>query len=244
MQINKRNKKVKKMFIAVMMVLMLATYSVAAEKKPIKEIDTNAFTTDTQVTLKGTGDNHLALAWWIPNEFWDSILSRDENIGEADKKAMLDTLSGVSLLAVVQADISSFGAFKFYSKEEIEENMMLSYSGSNGKKQKLVPVQNINPDLEVVLGTFRPILGAAMGNLGSNMHFYVLDDRAKSAPRLLDPYQKGQLEIQLAKKDKTLIDANIPMPINALFVPRKCPNGKEAHISWEYCPWTGKKLEE
>ena len=67
----------KKLFIAVMVVSMVATYSVAAEKKPLKAVDTDTFTSDTQVTPKGTGDNHVALAWWIPKEFWDSILSRD-----------------------------------------------------------------------------------------------------------------------------------------------------------------------
>ena len=83
-----------------------------------------------------------------------------------------------------------------------------------------------------------------MGNLGSNMHFYVLNDRAKSVSRLLDPYRKGQIEIQLERRDKVLMDGSIEMPINALFVTRKCPNGKDAHISWKYCPWSGKKLEE
>jgi len=234
----------KKLFIAVIMLSMAVTYSVAAERKLIKEIDTEAFTSDTQVTPKGAGDNHVALAWWIPNEFWESIFSRDTTTSESDKNAMLNTLSGVSLLAIVQADISTFGAFNFYSKKEIEENMILSYSGSGGEKQRLSLVQSIDPNLEVVLGMFKPILGAAMGNLGSNMHFYVLNDRAKSVSRLLDPYRKGQIEIQLERRDKVLMDGSIEMPINALFVTRKCPNGKDAHISWKYCPWSGKKLEE
>jgi len=234
----------KKLFIAVIMISMIVTYSMAAEKKPLKDVDTDAFTRDTQVTLKGAGDNHVALAWWIPNEFWESILSRDATTSESDKKALLDAMSGVSLLAVVQADVSAFGAFKFYSKEEIEKNMTLSFSDTEGKKQRLSPILTIGPDLEVVLGVFKPILGAAMGNLGKNMHFYVLSDRSKSSPRLLDPYRKGQIDIQLARRDKVLMGASIEMPINALFVPRKCPNGKDAHISWNYCPWTGKRLEE
>ena len=128
------------------------------------------FTTDTQVTPKGTGDDYLALAWWIPNEFWESILSR-ETTSEGDKKAMLEAMSGVSLLAVVQADITAFGTFKFYSIEEIEKNMTISFSGADGKKTRLSPMHKINHDLEVVLGVFKPILGAAMGNLGNNMHF-------------------------------------------------------------------------
>ena len=234
----------KKLFVAVIIVSMVATYSMAAEKKPLKDIDTEAFTSDTQVTPKGAGDKHIALAWWIPNEFWESLLSRDATTSASEKKAMLDAMSGVSLLAVVQADISAVGAFQYYSKEEIEQSMTLSYTGADGQKQRLPPLQTIAPDLEVVLGVFKPILGAAMGNLGNNLHFYVLSDRSKSSPRLLDPYRNGQIDIQLARRDKVLMDARVELPINALFVPRKCPNGKNAHSSWKYCPWTGEQLEK
>lgn len=241
---NERSNTMKKLFLAVVMVSVVATYSMAAEKKDLKDVDIDEITSDTQATLRGAGDNHMAIVWWIPNEFWESILSRDATTSEHDKKTLLDAMSGVSLLALVQADISDFGAFSFYSKEEIEKNMTLSFSDSDGRKQRLLTMQKIDPDLEAVLGVFRPILGAVMGNLGSNMHFYVLNDRSKSSSRLLDPYRKGQIDIQLSKRDKAQLDGSIEMPINALFVPRKCPNGKDAHISWNYCPWTGKRLEE
>ena len=233
----------KKLLVSIMIALLGTTYVIAAEIKPLKSVDSDAFIEDTQVTPKGAGDNHGALAWWIPYEFWESILSRDMTTSASDKKAWLDVMSGVSLIAVVQTDITALGAFKFYSKEEIEKNMILSFSDTDGKKHRLSPMQTIDPDLEVVLGVFKPILGAAMGNLGNNMHFYVLSDRSKSSSRLLDPYRKGQINIQLAKRDNGLMDASIELPINALFVPRKCPNGKDAHISWKYCPWTGGKLE-
>jgi hypothetical protein len=241
---NRKEQDMKKLCILVVMVSMLATHSMAAEQRSLKDVDIDAFTSDTQVTPKGAGDSHIAIVWWIPNEFWESILSRDTTTSTSNKKAMLDAMSGISLLAVVQADISTFGAFKFYSKEEIEKNIVLSFSDTGDKKQRLSTLQAIDPDLEVVLGVFKPILGAAMGNLGNNMHFYVLNDRSTSSLRVLDPYRKGQINIQLAKKDNGLMDASIELPINALFVPRKCPNGKDAHISWKYCPWTGQKLEE
>lgn len=215
----------------------------AVEKKPIKEVDTDSFTSDTQVTPKGAGDNHVSIVWWIPTEFWEAILSRDATTGEADKKATLDAMAGVSLLAVVQAEVTPFGAFKFYSKEEIDKNMTVSFIDSEGKKHNVSQVKEIAPDLEVVLGVFKPILGAAMGNLGNNMHFYVLNDKTKTASRLLDPYGKGKIDIHLAKRDETPLAAVVELPVNALFVPRKCPNGKEAHVSWSFCPWTGKPLD-
>lgn len=233
-----------KLLIRIMIILMISTYSMAAERKPLSEVDTDDLSSDTQAIPKGAGDDHASLVWWMPIEFWEAILSRDTSTSDTDRKAMLDTMSGVSLLAVVQADISVFGAFRFYSKEEIEKNMTLSFTDADGKKHSLSPMQTINPDLEVVLGVFKPILGAAMGRFGNNMHFYVLHDNSKTSSRLLDPYQKGQINIRLARRNNVLMNASIDMPINALYVPRKCPNGKDAHVSWNYCPWSGKKLDK
>jgi hypothetical protein len=234
----------KKFFIMIMMVTVVANYAMAGEKKQFKQIAIDDFTSDTQAMAKGTGDNHLAMVWWVPNEFWQSTLSRDMNTSAPDKKSLLDAISGVSLLGVVQADVSQFGAFSYYSKEEIEEKMSLSYLDADGKRLKLLPLHSIDPDLDIILRLFKPMLGAAMGSLGTNFHFYVLNDRVESSLRLLDPYKKGQIDIQLTRRDKVSMKAKIEMPINALFVPRKCSNGKDAHISWKYCPWTGKLLEE
>lgn len=224
--------------------LMVVSYSFAAEKKPVIEIDEDALTSETQLSLKGTGDDHMAFVWWIPNEFWKKVLSNDASIGETEKNTMLNAMSGISLLAVVQGNISEYGAFEFFSKEEIERNMKLVYTDADGKKQNVSIVTKIDPTLEVLLGVFKPILAAAMGNMGNSMHFYVLNDKVKSTNRLLNPYEKGKIDIQLKKKEKVFMNTSIEFPLNSLFVPRICPNGKEAHISWSYCPWTGKRLPE
>lgn len=226
------------------MMFLLITGSMAAERRSIRDIDIDAITKDTQVSPAGAGDEHVAFVWWVPIEFWQSILARDGNTSERDKNATLDALSGSSLIAIVQADVSSVGAFKFYSKDEVEKNMHVSFTNAGGEKQRLRPVQVLAPDLEVVLGVFKPLLSAAMGNLGANMHFYVFDDQGEAGPRLLDPYRKGVISVQLAKNSKEIMIADVELPLNALFVPRKCPNGKEAHVSWNYCPWSGKQLEE
>jgi len=233
----------KRLLLAAVIVLM-AGNAAAAERRPVQDIDPDALAGDTQVMLPGAGDDHLAMAWWIPLEFWQSILERDMSTSDADKKSILDALSGTSLLAVVQADITAMGAFVFYPKEEVAEKMSISFTGGDGARQSLAPLQKIAPNLEVVLGTLKPVLGAAMGNLGNNMHFYVLSDRSGASGRLLDPYREGRIGLHLVKRSGERIATEIELPVNALFVPRKCPNGKDAHISWKYCPWSGKRLED
>lgn len=232
----------KKILIAISIILVASNYCLAVEKKPLVKVDSHALTSDAQVTLPGAGDNHIALAWWIPNEFWKSILSRNRAAG-ALGEMMLDAMSGISLLAVVQTDITPFGLFNYYSKQEIEKNLRISFSNGEGKNLRLPPQKIVNSNLEGLLGFFKPILGAAMGNLGNNIHFYILNDKTDSSTRLLDPYLQGQIEITLLKRDKTDLTGIITLPLNSLFVSRKCPNGKEAHVSWEFCPWSGKRPE-
>lgn len=232
------------LFNLVLLISVIAHSALAVERKPFTQVNTNTLIRETQVTPKGADNKHIALAWWVPKEYWENVLSQDKNTSEANKKALLKAISGVSLLAIVQADVSDFGAFKYYSKEYIENDLVLSFSAANGKNQKLTVIKTIAPDLEVVLNILKPILSSAMGNLGKNLHFYVINNTSESKARILDPYKKGQINFQLSRKDGVLMNGHFELPIDALFVPRKCPNGKNAHISWQYCPWSGKKLEK
>lgn len=214
----------------------------AAPRKPIHEVSTDQFTGDTQVTAENAGDDHLALCWWVPVEYWKAVLARDTSVKDSERKEMIRTLTGTSLLAVVQADISPMGAFRFYGEDEVEGGLQIRYVDGAGKESKISPLQEVDEDLELILGVFKPILSAAMGNMGQNFHFYVLDDKA-GGERLIDPYKEGHLKFVMAKRDGEKIDCSIEMPLNSLFVPRKCPNGRDAHVSWNFCPWTGKPLE-
>jgi len=111
--------------------------------------------------------------------------------------------------------------------------------------QKVTNIRNIRKRIPtLLLSMFKPMLGAAMGNMGENFHFFTLIDEDETGTRVIDPYRSGILKFNFAKRDGEQLKTQIEFPLNELFVPRKCPNGKDAHISWKYCPWTGKLLEK
>jgi len=232
----------KKLFFLILLLISANADSMAAERKTTKDIDTDAFTRDTQVSPSGTGNKHVALIWWMPLEFWQATLAKDTKGSETGKAAMLNALSGVSIVAVVQADISSLGAFDYYSRDEIQKHMVVSFTDADGKQVRLRLQDPIGADLQVVLGIMKPILGAAMGNLGNNLNFFVFVDRRTDKQRLLDPYKKGLIAFQLAKRNDEPLSGSIELPLDSLFVPRKCPNGKDANVSWNFCPWDGTPL--
>lgn len=224
-------------------ILLLPNMSLALQRKSIESINSDELTSDTQIEAP-CGDDHFNLIWWIPIEFWDSIFTADQTISATDRENIINTLTPYSILGVCQADISDFGAFSFYGKSEIQTTLEILYTDNKDQTFALRPTEEVDPDVNLMLNMMKPVLTAAMGNMGENFHFYVLSDKTELNKRKVDPFEAGSLRFTLGRRDKTCLQASLDFPLNSLYVPRKCPNGKNAHVSWNYCPWTGKKLTD
>lgn len=227
-------------FLALGLVLPLCANAGAIEKKQPKDVDISAMTNETQRTSYAGG---VHLAWWIPAEYWEASLSRDPNVTDAARKQVLDTLRGYSMLAVVQAEVGALGNFTFYERDAVIKGLKLELS--DGKDwASLVPLAEVPQKLAPLLKVLGPILSSAMGPMGQNMNFFVLDDHKKGG-RLISPYEPGMLRITLTdNKGVKLEPLLIEFPLDSLYVPRRCPNGKPAHVSWMVCPWDGSKLPQ
>ena len=221
--------------------LLFGLHAHAIEPKPILDIDVNAFTNETQVTEGGA--NSLDLIWWIPVEFWEATLRQSGDVTESQADLMLDILKNHSVLAVIQADISPFGAFHFHSQDDVRDGLKVQSIDAAGNVRTISHTEPVDPDVQLFLGQMRPILAQAMGSMGENFYFFPLpafDDQGERNP---SPFESGLLRVTLQRDDSEL-ELDIELPIDSLFVPRVCPNGKMAHVSWEYCPWGGEELAQ
>ena len=236
-------KRIISLIIMTVLILFLVYPVSALDKRLLPEIDTNQLTENTQISAP-SGDNHINFLWWIPIEFWEAAFSQDNTTSEVEKKQILDILKPYSLLAVCQADISDLGAFAFYGKEIIEENIQITFKPDEGELTTLNIVDRVKPEVQILLNIFKPILSSAMGSMGENFHFFVLKDFDNSGNRHLDPYSPGTLEFHLKMHNGERLNAQLVFPLDSLYIPRICPNGKVALASWTYCPWTGEKLPQ
>ena len=214
----------------------------AAEKRAYQDIPISAIMTETQGEPVNAGDSHIAIAWWVTYEYWASIFARDPNMTQQAKDEVLNTLRGYSFVGVVQADISMFGAFDFYNEQHAIDNLSLTYKNDQNKTQSVTINQQPNNDISLMVAQIKPTLEAALGNMGSHFHIFVIDDQDAQEKRLLDPYKKGEFTVSMKKRSGDAMSVIFETPLDSLFVPRTCPNGKPAHVSWDYCPWSGKKL--
>jgi len=233
----------KSALLSLILLFAIATITNAQERYSIADVSADAILEETQVTPRGAGDHHVAQFSWMPLEFWKAIFTRDHSLSEAGKKEMIRAFTDIILLSVVQADISAFGTFNFYNEKEVSENLDFTFTDSTGEIHELKMITEIDDDLQMILSIFKPILSSGMGNLGDNTHFFVFEDSNGPSERLINPYEKGRINFSLARRDDVVMNGSINTPLNSLFIPRTCPNGEEAHVSWNYCPWSGERLE-
>lgn len=232
-----------RLLLAIALSLPLAA---AAEptRKPIAEVELNDIVAETQRIAYSSGEagNGLHMAWWIPPEYWDAALNNDGTVSGEMREQLMAVLRDYTMFAIVQADVSAFGAFDFYDQEQVEKYLDLRYRPASGVSSTVQFMDKLPADLTLLQSQLRPILAAAMGNLGSNFHFFTATNRVGDDQRL-SPFDSGRIEIRMATRKGIALEPIVfEAPLDSLHVPRRCPNGKPAHISWAYCPWSGKKL--
>ncbi len=228
---------------AICLFLFASGIAVAAERKDPTEINPVDFTTETQQMSSEAAV--LDMAWWIPVEFWEAVLRQDSTVPREQGDAMLEVMRPYFVVVVVQADISPFGSFTFIPEARIEEGLSLIYTDEEGDQSELTVLETTNPDFELLLLQLGPVLANAMGNLGENFNFYAFSAVDKNGNRVASPFEPGRLRVSLnAREDADPTVFEFEAPLDALFVPRICPNGKPAHISWNYCPWDGTRLSD
>ena len=225
-------------------IMLLISFSAnAAERLLFNEVNGNDLTTETQKTAGA--DNAMDFVWWIPVEFWQVALANNPGVSEQQVAEIVETLRPYSVLAVVQADISSFGAFNFFDEDKVSRGLKVVYAPEKGSVIDISLDELVHPDVTLLLNQLSPILTAAMGNLGENFYFFPLPDTDDDENRIVSPYERGKLQVSLtAREGLQRSPFEIEFPLDALHRPRLCPNGKPAHISWSYCPWSGKKLKQ
>jgi len=211
----------------------------SAERKAPQDINAADLTTETQ--KMSDAPRVMDLAWWVTAEFWSAVLSQDPSVPEEVTEEMLKTIRPFFIVAVVQADISIMGAFNFIEEPKIRRGLRVEYANADGDRQNLPLLETTSNDFELLLLQFGPMLGAAMGNLGQNFQFYAFSAFDEDGNRIASPYETGILQVSLHARDGEPSVFEFEAPLDALYVPRMCPNGKPAHITWNVCPWSGTK---
>ena len=211
-----------------------------ATKKSLRAVNIDQLIGESQPVPSNLGADEIAFVWWISQEFWEVSMAQDDSMSYTEKQEFLNMLGDISIMCVFQGELSDYGISLPYSKEKVQSGMTILYTNENGNTKLIKPMSALSPDLDFMLNTImQGMMANSLGQMGENMHMYVIDNRGTTK---IDPYKKGILTVNLTGDKGKQLSTDLQFPLNSLYVPRVCPNGKEAHISWDYCPWTGKHL--
>lgn len=211
--------------------------------RPLGDVNIDHFVKDTQPTAVDPSDR-LEMVWYIPREFWLTSVSQELGPDAAEVAELRESLKGYFLLGFVQADLSATGAADFYAAHEVANNFEVRVLNEAGRSRVLqrVPDERVPTDLQMLGQQAKLIMGQIAGQVGSNMQFFVYEDTAGGI--VADPVRRGGLRIDtVGRANQQPTHYNIAFPLNALYVPRQCPNGEPADVSWKFCPWTGDRLD-
>jgi hypothetical protein len=212
----------------------------SAERRAFQDVDVSALTRQLMTIEQGKG---IAAAIWWPPEVWSIGLAREPGIPEDARKSILEQLGRYTLIGVVDATLTPGGGFEFATRDAVLKKITIDWTGPKGS-QRMVPLASVPDELKAILQNLEPMMQATLGELGKNLHILIIADDAATG-RLMSPYENGSLAITMmngkaSAPGKLLIET----PADALFVPRMCPNGKSAHVTWKVCPWDGSKLPD
>ncbi len=213
----------------------------AAQRKTFAEVDVDALTGETQQTIGA--DKAMNLLWVIPTEFWEASLAQDETLPESQRRTVIDALNNYIIIGAVRADISPLGAFRFHDEASVFDSMQVSYTNADGDRVPLALFLRVDGDAQLIVDSVKPVLKAAMGRMGDSFHLFICENRDPAGRPIISPYEPGTVRIDLdAIGQNEGGTAEIAFPLDALFVPRQCPQcSRQAHVSWEFCPWCGTK---
>src|SRR4051812_15445775 len=228
-------------FVAAFAIALSAALVVAKPaKRPLDSVSLSEFNRQTQRSVND--DAGLFLVWWLPLEAWEMNLSRGRPASDQFMAAMRKVMRPYNVIAVIDGGYGDRGPV-FRGRAAIAAAISVEMIDAAGQSHALKLVEPIPVEVEHFLDELTPQLKSALGVIGNNMNFFVVPDSSPSG-RLLSPYEFGALRVRKRAQGATPArDLTIDRPVDALFVPRFCANGKPAHVTWIYCPWDGKKID-
>lgn len=210
--------------------LVISSYVSAQDFK----VSINKLTEETQ-QLSESADN-MKMIWWIPTDFWKAVFAEDQTISKDQADEIITVFDQYTVLAVLDGKIGTFGDVTYKPKDDIFNALEIL----DNDKQKYGPLleSEIDEKSKAILAIMKPMLGNMLGNMGSNMHFFLFQKKHDPLSRIVDPKKEGTFAVNLSGENFTW-----KLPLSSLLKPKKCPvDGALLNGTWKYCPFHGEEL--
>ena len=217
----------------ILILALCSTILCTAERIPRNEIDMAKVMQECNVTQSDGASTYIVM--FMTQEYWESTLEKNKDQLGMAYDLVMNNIKGRVTVMIIDMDMSNAASIKFADPKDMEANVKVRISKSG--KTIEAPISS-SEEAKSMLTFIRPMLAQMMGQLGKGMYCQTYDITDKDGVSGFSVFEKGAIEVTYKGKS-----FKVATPLDSFHIPRKLPNGKNAHISWDYDPWTGKKIE-
>jgi hypothetical protein len=179
--------------------------------------------------------NHYRMVWWLAPHYWDVVL---KNLEADEREAALGILEPHTIVAIIDADLSTSGVFTFTQYRELADALSMQI---DRKGEWILPLEEeAQPDeVRVFLANLKSYLAGQFGRLGEGFQFFLFPNRNLHGEPLLSLRSNQWLTLKL--DDDSFIWR---LPPDSLFPSRTDKEtGETFPGNYHFNPYTGKALE-
>lgn len=88
------------------------------------KVDMQMFTHDTQKFVRD--ERHVALVWWIPNEFWEVSAQHDPTMSPEMAQQFIAAVDDYLIFAVMEGEIGAFGGLQAHPREALLQRITIT----------------------------------------------------------------------------------------------------------------------
>lgn len=209
------------------------------ERKKIEDVAVQDLSAETQQKHFAAGVSFTHV-WWVPIETFRALWRTFE---DEQTREVLKSLDPLFLIYVLHSDIDPSGGHEFRDWASIARALSVRYVDARAKTHRLEPLQNTT--VAALREVLDPLFAKMGGTFGENFQLFAFSDRDENGRRLVSPYERGQLIVELKDKTNEFDRFTFECPLNSLFVPRTCSEcNREMHVAWIVCPWDATLLQK
>lgn len=222
-------------FATLLLAAALATPAFAATPLAPKDVKVNELVSELQKTSQSS--DSMDMVWWIPEQFWTAVMAQDENPDPRTSDEFAEVFRRNVVIAAVKGEMGALGVGTFESEEALRARLRVI--GPDGKPLAPLPADKIDRKLAMLVEVMRPMFKSLLGDMGSNLQFYVFPAEVGGKP-VATPLGKGTFTVMI---DKTPYEFRLPL--GSLLVPQRDPaTGETFPGSFSFNPYTGAALRE
>lgn len=179
--------------------------------------------------------NRVTLVWWIPTEFWATVLKDNPAVTAEQRTAFTKILDDYLVFAVISGDVGPMGGFKAKDRE-----MLLAQTEfkTNGKVIAVLKPEEISTDARNFTSMMKPMLANMLGQFGQGIEFLLYPNPPTGAQKL-EATKPGAFTYTAFGRQ---YDWKLPLPS---LLPTKvdAKTGQEFPGDYLFNPYTGEKLK-